>query len=66
MAKVSADRHARAIVTVGPIAFYPLIIRAFPPALLHSGHYSLETKLRVKSESCWIFSPGPHPLKAVF
>src|SRR2546430_17384515 len=21
---------------------------------------------RVKSESCWIFSPGPHPLKAVF
>jgi hypothetical protein len=20
----------------------------------------------VKSESCWIFSPGPHPLKAVF
>jgi Flp pilus assembly protein TadD len=21
---------------------------------------------QVKSESCWIFSPGPHPLKAVF
>ena len=37
MAEVSADHHAQAIVTVGPMAFYLLIIRAFPPALLHSG-----------------------------
>jgi len=40
------------------------------PALAEVSHSvgiaSRHAEVGVKSEDCWIFSPGPHPLRVVF